>query len=61
MFVKFRDSKSGSQHFSIIKEQQTVLRMDKGVSNNNINIKVKKPLKSILTLIIICFLESTCS
>ncbi|XP_050533946.1 intermembrane lipid transfer protein VPS13A-like [Daktulosphaira vitifoliae] len=30
MFVKFRDSKSGSQHFSIIKEQQTVLRMDRG-------------------------------
>lgn len=37
MFVKFRDSKSGSQHFSIIKEQQTVLRMDKGVSINNNN------------------------
>lgn len=31
MFVKFRDSKSGSQHFSITKEQQTVLRMDRGV------------------------------
>jgi len=31
MFVKLRDSKSGSQHFSIIKEQHTVLRMDKGV------------------------------
>jgi len=31
MFVKFRDSKSGSQHFSIIKEEHTVLRMDKGV------------------------------
>ncbi|XP_050428442.1 intermembrane lipid transfer protein VPS13A-like isoform X2 [Adelges cooleyi] len=30
MFVKFRDSKSGSQHFSIIREQQTVLRMDRG-------------------------------
>lgn len=33
MFVKFRDSKSGSQHFSIIREQQTVLRMDRGVNN----------------------------
>lgn len=31
MFVKFRDSKSGSQYFSIIEEQHTVLRMDKGV------------------------------
>lgn len=31
MFVKLRDGKSGSQHFSIIKEEQTVLRMDKGV------------------------------
>ncbi|XP_008187329.1 vacuolar protein sorting-associated protein 13C isoform X2 [Acyrthosiphon pisum] len=30
MFVKLRDGKSGSQHFSIIKEEQTVLRMDKG-------------------------------
>lgn len=36
MYVKFRDSKSGSQHFSIIKEQQTVLRMDKGVTNNKL-------------------------
>lgn len=42
MFVKFRDSKSGSQHFSIIKEQQTVLRMDKGVSNNITMIKSRQ-------------------
>lgn len=37
MFVKFRDSKSGSQHFSIIREQHTVLRMDRGVSCTDYN------------------------
>lgn len=46
MFVKFRDSKSGSQHFSIIREQQTVLRMDRGV--NNKNDKVSKTIKNII-------------
>lgn len=46
MFVKFRDSKSGSQHFSIIREQHTVLRMDRGVNNNND--KVSKTIKIII-------------
>lgn len=55
MFVKFRDSKSGSQHFSIIREQQTVLRMDRGV--NNKNDKVSKTIKNI---IVFFFLESNC-
>jgi len=32
MYVKFRDSKLVSQHFSITHVHQTVLRMDKGVS-----------------------------
>lgn len=56
MFVKFRDSKSGSQHFSIIREQQTVLRMDRGVNNNN-----DKVFKTIKNIIASFFLESNCS
>lgn len=54
MFVKFRDSKSGSQHFSIIREQQTVLRMDRGVNNNY---KVSKIIKKYNRFL---FLESSC-
>lgn len=57
MFVKFRDSKSGSQHFSIIKEQQTVLRMDKGVNKNIFKMFDKLKTKKIFFR----FLESTCS
>lgn len=56
MFVKFRDSKSGSQHFSIIREQQTVLRMDRGV-NNALRLAIQVLRKLIKTI----FPESTCS